>query len=134
MWAAALFAVHPLCGATVAWIAEQKNLLCVFLALIAYHQHLRARENGSSRAAAAAALLFVLAMLAKPVVAGLVVLVWATDIWRQGWRRAPWIPLAPWLAATLVLGLITVHFQLEVLPVAAGNESLGLRIVRAPWI
>ncbi|MFA5162795.1 MAG: tetratricopeptide repeat protein [Elusimicrobiales bacterium] len=45
--AALLFAVHPLRVESVAWIAERKDMLAAFFALLALHSHLALRRCGN---------------------------------------------------------------------------------------
>ena len=44
-WAAALFALHPMCVESVAWVTERKNTLSVFLSLLAMLAYLASREE-----------------------------------------------------------------------------------------
>ncbi len=45
-WAAALFALHPMCVESVAWVTERKNTLSLFLSLLAMLFYLAGREEG----------------------------------------------------------------------------------------
>ena len=81
---AALFALHPLSVDSVAWIAERKNLLCLFfglLSLICYVRHVRQ----SSRLLYGASLFcFALALMAKPMLVTLPFLMLLLDFWPLG--------------------------------------------------
>ncbi len=44
-WAAALFALHPLCVESVAWVTERKNTLSLFLSLLAMLAYFASREE-----------------------------------------------------------------------------------------
>ena len=44
-WAAALFALHPMCVESVAWITERKNTLSLFLSLLAMLAYLASRDG-----------------------------------------------------------------------------------------
>jgi protein O-mannosyl-transferase len=115
-----IFALHPICVESVAWISEQKNTLSTFFALASVLVYLRFDETRRWRSFAIALGLYVLAVLSKGVTITLpgvlLVIVW--------WKRArlQWIrdvlPLAPW-------GLIGV---LLILP-AVGME----RKMMAAW-
>ncbi len=43
--AAAVFALHPVCAESVAWVTERKNTLSLFLSLLAMHAYLAWREE-----------------------------------------------------------------------------------------
>jgi tetratricopeptide (TPR) repeat protein len=107
-----IFALHPVCAESVAWIAEQKNTLSTVFYLLAAWAYLRWRRDG--RAAPhrwywLGIALFALALLTKSVTAtlpaALLVVLW----WDQGalaWRRDV-RPLVPWLALGAAAGLFT---------------------------
>ncbi len=111
-WLAAfLFALHPVCAESVAWIAEQKNTLSTLLYLLAALAYLRWEGGGPRRRAvyALATLLFLLAILAKSVAATLPAALLLALWWKRGrlgWRRDV-APLAPWFALGAAAGLFT---------------------------
>jgi protein O-mannosyl-transferase len=81
LFAAALFAVHPINVESVAWIAERKNVLCTFfflLALMAYEWYARKPQW---KRYLAVCLLFAAGLASKPMVITLpfVLLLW--DYW-----------------------------------------------------
>ncbi len=112
-FAAALFAVHPVCVESVAWITEQKNTLstaCYLLSALCYLDF-AARRRAWSYALAFG--LFLLALGAKTMTvtlpAGLLVVLW----WQQGrlaWRRDV-LPLLPWFAVAIAAGLLTAQVE-----------------------
>ena len=78
---AALFAVHPLNVESVTWIAERKNVLCMFfllLALAAYGWYVQ--KPGVGRYVAVA-VLFALSLMSKPMSITLPLLLWLLDYW-----------------------------------------------------
>ncbi len=121
--AAGIFALHPVCVESVAWMTEQKNTLSLvfyLLAVLAYLRFERARgdENLAApttesavawRHYAVATGLFLLAILSKSATVtlppALLVLAW----WQR--RRISWrrdiVPLLPWFALAVVAGLWT---------------------------
>ncbi len=150
-FAAAAFAVHPVCVESVAWITERKNTLSLFLsllAMLAYFIALERREQAKTgrflrkgkrgRPAAAPAartgalsfaafFLFFLALLAKTtacvVPAVLLILVW----WRKGQiERAHVRPLVPFFAAGAALALHTAWLERTMVRAAGKDWNLDL--------
>lgn len=154
--AAALFALHPVCVESVAWVTERKNTLSLLLSLLAAHAFLASREPPVPAAAArktrkgqptavpwhqrpgslyaVALALFTLALFAKTTAsllpAVLLVLAW----WKHGRvRRADVTPLLPFFLLGAVLAYHTAHLE-RTMVLAEGSEwSLGLagRVVLA---
>lgn len=108
--AAALFALHPLHVESVAWVAGRKDLLAALFAfgtLLAYAAYARSQRPALY---AAALLLFVLGLLAKPVLVGLPLLLIVLDRWplrRNASWRARWLEKTPFLAVASVAGILT---------------------------
>jgi Tfp pilus assembly protein PilF len=90
---AALFAWHPMHVESVAWIAERKDVLSTFfalLALLAYVDYVAARKQGVPRAGihyGLSLLAFTLGLLAKPMVVTLPCVLLLLDFWPL--RRMP---------------------------------------------
>ena len=107
-----LFAVHPVCVESVAWISEIKNTLSLVLFLLAACDFVR-WEGGAGRAAYWRAwVFFLLAMLAKSSVVMFPVAALLFLWWRRGtvgWRDVG--HLAPFFAVSFLLGLVTLYFQ-----------------------
>jgi tetratricopeptide (TPR) repeat protein len=137
--AVALFAVHPVCVESVAWIAEQKNTLSLVFSLGAVLAYLRYGDRRTGATYALASFLFACAVLSKSLTAmiapALMVIAW----WRRGrlgWRRDV-APLLPWFAAGAAIGLFTawderhfggaegIHFDLA----GAGRWIVAGRVV-----
>lgn len=162
---AALFAVHPLRVESVAWAAERKDLLATLLMLAALTVWLR-RVGRPGRSGwptlAAAAALYALALMAKPMPVTFPFLLLLLDWWPLGrgigapppaaggvGGRIPWTRLAgekwPFLLLAAVSSIVTVHAQraggavssLSRLPLAEriGNAlvSYGDYLVTAAW-
>ena len=107
-WLAAfIFALHPICVESVAWISEQKNTLSAFFFLASAFIYLGFIRSRSRSAYFAATALFMMALLSKTVTATLpgvlLVIFW--------WQRRPWkkefLPLLPWLITGAAGGLVS---------------------------
>ena len=89
---AALFAVHPLNVESVAWVAERKNVLCMFfflLALAGYGWYVR--RPGVARYLVVA-ILFAMGLMSKPMVITLPFVLLLLDYWPLGrfaWGQPP---------------------------------------------
>src|SRR5581483_1784321 len=104
-----VFAVHPVCVESVAWISEQKSTLSGALYLASALVYLSFDSSRRARHYAAALALFVLALAAKTVTAVLPVVLLVVLWWRRGrldWRRDG-LPLAPWIVIGAASGLFT---------------------------
>jgi len=128
--AGAIFALHPVCVMSVAWITELKNVLSTTLALGATLAYLRATGldefgetpqpgQGSDRPInlnlpfyALSIGLFLLAMLAKTAVSFLPITLLIITWWRR--RKLTWPalwPVLPMLGIVALLGYITVGVE-----------------------
>ena len=122
-----IFALHPVCVESVAWIAEQKNTLSTVFCLAALLAWLRFEEERRPARYAIATLWFVAALLTKTVTAtlpgALLVVAW----WRRG--RLSWrddvLPLLPWLTLGLAAGLGTSWFERTQIGATGGDFTLG---------
>jgi tetratricopeptide (TPR) repeat protein len=112
-----LFAVHPIAVESVAWISELKNTLSLPLllgAMIAYvdYDDFRAAKGATSLSYIVSLLLFLLAMLSKSTVAMFPFVILLYAWWKRGFvDRRDLLASAPFLAASLSLGAVTVWFQ-----------------------
>ena len=125
--AALLFAVHPVCTESVAWIAEQKNTLSAVLYLWAAALYLRFDAARRRRDYSWALALFLLALLTKSVTAtlpaALLVVLW----WRRGrlrWRGDV-APLLPWLCLGACSGLFTAWMEAKFIGAEGADFSLS---------
>jgi tetratricopeptide (TPR) repeat protein len=111
--AALLFALHPVCVESVAWISEQKNTLSAVFYLLSALAYLRFDETRRKSPYLLALALFTLALLTKTVTATLPAALLVVFWWRRGrlgWRRDV-LPLLPWFAASLSAGLWTAWVE-----------------------
>jgi tetratricopeptide (TPR) repeat protein len=133
--AALLFALHPVCVESVAWISEQKNTLSAVFYLAAALAWLRFDADRRPRHYALATAWFLLALLTKTVTATLPAALLVVAWWRRGrldWRRDI-LPLLPWFAAGAAAGLFTARFERELIGAQGADFALGFadRVVLA---
>jgi tetratricopeptide (TPR) repeat protein len=79
--AAALFALHPVNVESVAWIAERKNVLSMFLTLCTLFAYAAYARRGGSLRYLALAVLLAAAMMAKPMLVTTPLLLLLLDFW-----------------------------------------------------
>jgi tetratricopeptide (TPR) repeat protein len=138
--ASAVFALHPIQVESVAWMTELKNTLSTALFLASALAYLRFDERRESRWYAAAAVLFVGALLSKTVAgvfpAVLLVVFW----WKRGRLdlRRDVLPLAPFFVAAAAGGVMTAWFERTLLHARGSEFTLtaierGLLAGRAIW-
>ena len=111
--AAAVFALHPVCVESVAWISEQKNTLSLVFYLLAALAYLRFDRDRRPGCYALGLGLFGLALLSKSVTATLPAALLLALAWRRGnlaWRRDVG-PLLPWLVLGAAAGLFTAWVE-----------------------
>ncbi len=111
--AALVFAFHPVCVESVAWISEQKNTLSAVFYLLAARVYLRFDATRGTSAYAGALALFAMALLTKTVTATLPAALLVVFWWRRGrlGLRRDVLPLLPWFAAGLAVGLHTAWVE-----------------------
>jgi tetratricopeptide (TPR) repeat protein len=139
-----IFAVHPVCVESVAWISEQKNTLSLLFYLLSALAYFAFREPGTTKSAAGrytlALSLFALALLTKSVTATLPAALLVALWWRNG--RISWkadvTALLPWFALAVASGLFTSWVERTVIGAkgAAFNLTLterGLLAGRIVW-
>jgi len=139
-FAALLFALHPVCVESVAWISEQKNTLSLVFYLCAALAYLRFTDQHRATSYLLATGLFSLALLTKTVTASLPAALLVVFWWQRGrleWRRDV-VPLLPWFALSAVSGLVTAHFERELIGAQGADFALnwvqrGLLAGRVFW-
>ena len=124
--AGVLFAIHPVCVESVAWVSEIKNTISLplfLLAAIFFAKHDEAvwgdggdGESGARRNGTVdlvlAVVFFALAMLAKTSVVMFPVVLLIHAWWKRGGVTArDVVAAAPFFLVSLVLGLVTIYYQ-----------------------
>ena len=125
--AALLFAVHPVCVESVAWISEQKNTLSLFFYLLAGLAYLRFSARRGLRHYLLATFLFLLALGTKSVTATLPAAILVVLWWRNGrlsWRRDI-APLIPWFAVAIGAGFFTAWVERNLVGADGGSFDLS---------
>ena len=125
--AAAVFALHPVCVESVAWISEQKNTLSLVFYLLSALAYLRFERERRWVHYVLASGLFILALLSKSVTATLPAALLLMAAWRRGhlsWRDAG--PLLPWFAMGAASGLFTAWVERVYIGARGQAFDLGL--------
>lgn len=135
--AALLFGIHPVNVMTVCWITETKNTLPMVFTLVSALLYLRSYDaNWRTAPYVTAIVLFVLALLGKTSYVMLPVVLLVLTVYLRGrWRWSDALRTAPFFAASLVLGLVTVFFQYSrsIQNVVIREDDLLSRIQTAAW-
>jgi Flp pilus assembly protein TadD len=148
-FAGLIFAVHPVNVASVAWVSEHKNILAMLFFLLTVLAYLRfedtdsprqgtrpTTERGQWRWYAVSLVCFLLSLLAKPAAVMWPVVLLGLAWWRRGQVKGrDLVRSAPFFAASLVLGLVTVWFQSILLlgGQPARTDSFLARLACAGW-
>jgi tetratricopeptide (TPR) repeat protein len=118
--AAVLFALHPVCVESVAWITERKNVLSAvfyFTAALAYRRFVALEEPGGPNRLhwywyLGALVLFLAALLSKTVTCSLPAALLLVCWWKKGRvQKGEILPLLPFFALGLGLGLMTAWIE-----------------------
>lgn len=110
--AAAIFAVHPVCVASAAWVSEQKNTISLVFYLWTIICYLQFEEKPTQRNYTISLAVFVVTLLTKGSVVVLppvlMLLIW----WKnRRVKRADFLRLSPFFVLAFAEGLTTIWFQ-----------------------
>lgn len=122
-----IFALHPVCVESVAWISEQKNTLSTVFYLAAALAWLRYADDRRPGRYAVATLWFVAALLTKTVTATLPAALLVVAWWRHGRLslRSDVLPLLPWLVLGVAAGLGTAWFEAHAIGAQGDDFTIG---------
>ena len=138
VFVAALFAVHPLHVEPVAWVAERKGLVSTFLEFLMLWAYTVYTQRRTLWRYGAVLLLFVLALLAKPMVVTAPLILLLLDFWplrRARLERGEWhrwsrliLEKVPFLVFALASTIITILFHRQQGGLGTiGDFPVGLR-------
>ena len=122
-----LFGLHPLTVEPVAWVGERKTLLATCFALAGLLSWLQYVRRGRQLWQVAAVALHVLALLSKPTVAMLPLLLLLLDLWPlRRWSARTALEKWPFLLLSLAAGAVTLasHGRTVGIANAAGADFL----------
>ena len=138
------FALHPLHVESVAWISERKDVLSVLLGLLALGAWVRHLRRPSAGRYLAALGLFLLALLSKPMLVTLPLLLLCLDSWPLGrltgadGRLAPrtfgrrLLEKVPFFCVSAAYGVMTFVWQTRVgVARPVSDYSIGMRLGNA---
>lgn len=147
---ACLFAIHPLHVESVAWVTERKDVLSTLFLLLTLASYGRYAARPAAGRYLLTLLVFVLGLMAKPMLTTVPLLLLVVDFWPL--RRFSGLPPArllleklPFLALAVAAGLLTMfagnhivaHAPLEGVAigdrVASALESYALYLAKAVW-
>lgn len=123
-----LFALHPICVESVAWISEQKNTLSLVLYLTAALLYLQFDKSRRPRWYLLASFVFALSLLSKTTVATLPAALLLVFWWKRGKidLRRDVKPLAPWLIVGAGWGLFSAWVEKHYVGAHGAEFTLSL--------
>jgi Tfp pilus assembly protein PilF len=112
-----LFAVHPVCVESVAWVSELKNTLSLPLFLLSAIHFIQADEAEPDSPVATkhyviSMVTFLLSMFAKTSIVAMPVVLLLYAWWKRGRiTERDLVRSAPYFAISVILGIITIYYQ-----------------------
>lgn len=111
-FAALLWAVHPVCVESVAWISERKNTLSMALFLAAMLSWIRFVQLDRRKYYFMTLAWFILALLAKTAIVMVPFVLLLTVWWMRGTlKRRDFVQSVPFFVCSFILGVVTLYFQ-----------------------
>jgi tetratricopeptide (TPR) repeat protein len=110
--AAIIFGVHPLTVEPIPWISERKTLLAAFFATLCLISYVRFTKTRSRLSFASTTLMLLLALLSKPTVTPLPLVMLMIDWWplqRLSWKAV--CEKSAWFVLAVMSGIVTFVSQ-----------------------
>lgn len=124
-----LFALHPLHTEAVAWASARKDVLSTFFFLASLIAYLSYRSGSHRRAYSVSIIAFLLGLLAKVTVITLPLILLLLDLReRRTWDRRMLVEKLPYLALSVLFGVIAVAGKTGVL----ASSTTGEKLLMAP--
>jgi tetratricopeptide (TPR) repeat protein len=135
--AAALWALHPVCVESVAWVTELKNTQSGLFFLLALLTFLRFEHGLRPRDYVIAMVCGVAAMLSKPSTVVLPGVMLLCAWWqRNRWKRSDFLRVAPLMVFAVGISLLTIveqHHHIERDPAFERTMTAAQRLVQAGY-
>lgn len=110
--AALMFGIHPMHTESVAWVAGRKDVLCALFYVNACSAYLYYLRTGKKQWYVGVIVLFIGALLSKPVAVTLPVVMLLIDYFEQReWKLALLIEKVPHFIIALIAGVVSVKIQ-----------------------
>src|SRR6186713_27755 len=108
---ALVFGIHPMHVESVAWVAERKDVLYTFFFLLSLIQYWIFLAKAKKKNLVFCFLFFVLSLLSKPAAIVLPLVLFLLDYWYGQSLKKNIVFKIPFLALSIVFGIITVSIQ-----------------------
>lgn len=134
---ALLFGLHPMHVESVAWVSERKDILSGLFFILSLLAYLRYHENRSFSAYALTFVLFILALMSKPMVVTLPAVLLIIDAYplKRFSKEGCWkviLEKIPFFSASLFIAIITVVAQEGSGALRSlDTDPMGLRVLTA---
>ncbi|MFC1856369.1 hypothetical protein ACFL2A_07530, partial [Thermodesulfobacteriota bacterium] len=108
---ALIFSVHPLQVESVAWVSERKGLICAFFYFLSFISYIIYTRNDKKGLYPLSILLFILALLSKPMAISFPIILLAFDYYEDKLTRKRVVEKIPYFILTLTFSIIAVLSQ-----------------------
>jgi len=118
-----LFGLHPMTVEPIPWVSERKTLLASFFGLWCLIIYVRYARKGSVRLFLACVMTYILALMAKPTITPLALLLFLLDFWPLNrLNKKTLLEKVPFFVIMIAFGIITVISQSRTASVTMPSE------------